>query len=153
MTQAEVDARATVVAEARDWISTPYHHCSDVKHVGADCAMLMVRVYGDLGLIEKFDPRPYPTDWHLHRDDERYLKLLLERSVDVASPLPGDVVLFKYGRSYSHGGIVTRPTPLTIVHAFMPAKMVIEEDVTRNAQLAIRIPTARYASFWRGDSA
>ena len=62
--------RAMVVAEARSWIGTPYHHAADIKgkNGGADCAMLLVRVYCDLGLVEKFDPRPYTRDWFLHRN-------------------------------------------------------------------------------------
>ena len=45
--------------------------------------MLLVRVDRDLGLVEKFDPRPYTNDWFLHRDEERYLGFLLARSHEV----------------------------------------------------------------------
>src|SRR5208282_6192188 len=104
----QATARAAVVAEARSWIGTPYHHCADVKgrKGGIDCAMLLVRVYCDLKLVEPFDPRPYPPDWMMHRDDERYLGFLLSRARMVQTPGPGDVVLFRVGRCFSHGGIV-----------------------------------------------
>ena len=46
---------------------------ADIPGVGVDCAMMLVRVFCDLGLVEPFDPRPYTRDWMLHRDDERYL--------------------------------------------------------------------------------
>ena len=84
----ETDARAAVVAEARSWIGTPYHHCADVKgrRGGVDCAMLIVRVYCDLGMVETFDPRPYPPDWMMHRDEERYLGFLMARARAVTSP-------------------------------------------------------------------
>jgi NlpC/P60 family putative phage cell wall peptidase len=144
----EPAARAAVVASARSWIGTPYHHMADVKGAGCDCAMLLVRVYCDLGLIEPFDPRPYVKDWHLHRSDERYLGFLLARAREVAAPLPGDVVLFRYGRCYSHGGIVTAPCPLTIVHAFAPARTVLEEEIGRNAEVAERLGGAKFASYW-----
>lgn len=143
--------RAAVVASARSWIGTPYHHMADIKGVGCDCAMLLVRVYCDLGLVEPFDPRPYVRDWHLHCGEERYLGLLLARAREVESPLPGDVILFQYGRCFSHGGIVTRPDPMTIVHAFHPARVVLEEEVARNAEVASRLPRARFASLWRPD--
>ena len=138
--------RERVVAEARSWIGTPYHNCADIKRVGVDCGMLLVRVYVDLGLVPPFDPRPYTPDWHMHRSEELYLKGLLERSVKIDAPLPGDVILFKVGRCYSHGGIVTRLSPLTIVHAFMPAQTVLEEPVMQNAMVAERVDTAIYAS-------
>ena len=88
---AEREPRTAVVAAARAWIGTPYHHMADVKGAGCDCAMLLVRVFCDLGLVEPFDPRPYVNDWHLHRGEERYLSFLLARAHEVASPLPGDV--------------------------------------------------------------
>ena len=41
--------REKIVAEARSWIGTPYHNCADIKGVGVDCGMLLVRVFVDLG--------------------------------------------------------------------------------------------------------
>jgi NlpC/P60 family putative phage cell wall peptidase len=143
-------ARAAVVAEARSWIGTPYHLGADVKGAGVDCAMILVRVFCDLGLVSPFDPRPYSSDWHLHRSEEVYLRLLLARAREVALGEigPGDVVLFRYGRCFSHGGIVTRAEPFTMVHAFASTRVVLEEQVSRNAAIARRLPQARFASYW-----
>jgi NlpC/P60 family putative phage cell wall peptidase len=143
-----IASRLAVVAAAREWIGTPYHNCADIKGVGVDCGMLLVRVFVDLGLVEPFDPRPYAPDWHLHRSDEKYLTHLLARARRVATPRPGDVIVFRYGRCFSHGGVVTRVAPLTIVHAFHPAKIVLEEEVGRNAELSTRLSTARVFSCW-----
>jgi NlpC/P60 family putative phage cell wall peptidase len=147
----EPATRAAVVAAARQWIGTPYHVCADVKGVGCDCAMLLVRVFVDLGLVAPFDPRPYSSDWHLHRSEEVYLRLLLERAHPVEAPEPGDVVLFRYGRCFSHGGIITNARPLTIVHAFAAAGVVLEEAISHNAAIAHRLGEARFASYW-GDA-
>ena len=138
-----------MVAAARSWLGTPYHHAADVKGAGVDCAMILVRVYVDLGLVEPFDPRPYPADWMMHRDEERYLGFLLARSREAprAEAKPGDVVLFRFGRCFSHGGIVTATDPLTIVHAFAPARRVVEDEVERG-ELGARLPLARFASYW-----
>lgn len=144
--------RAAVVAAAREWIGTPYHHMADVKGVGCDCAMLLVRVYCDLGLVPPFDPRPYVRDWHLHRSEERYLDFLLARARQTQDPRPADIVVFPYGRCFSHGGIVTRANPLTIVHAFHPVGLVLEEEAARNAQLAARLPRALFATHWSAES-
>jgi NlpC/P60 family putative phage cell wall peptidase len=141
-------ARAAVVVEARSWIGTPYHHAADVKGHGVDCAMLLVRVYCDLGLVEAFDPRPYTRDWFLHRNEERYLGFLLERSHEVRLPDLGDIVLFRMGRCFAHGGIVSRVEPLTIIHAFANANCVVEDLVSHNSELAARINTAKFASYW-----
>ena len=61
-----------VVAEAKTWLRTPYHHAADIKGVGVDCAMILLRVYQAVGAVPpEVDPRPYPADWFLHRDEER----------------------------------------------------------------------------------
>ena len=147
-----LDSRMRVVAAARLWVGTPYHHAADAPGAGVDCAMILVRVFCDLNMVEPFDPRPYTKDWMLHRDDERYLGFLLARTHAVPTPESGDVILFRIGRCYAHGGIVTKADPLTIIHAFLPAGCVVEEEVGRNAQLAVRLTTAKFFSYW-GDGA
>ena len=144
----EPDARARVIEAARAWIGTPYHHMADLHGVGVDCAMLLVRVFCDVGLVAPFDPRPYTRDWMLHRDDERYLGFLLASAREVETPRSGDVILFRVGRCYAHGGLVTLSDPLTILHAFAPAARVLEEPVARNSQLAGRLGAARFFSHW-----
>jgi NlpC/P60 family putative phage cell wall peptidase len=142
------DARARVVEAARQWIGTPYHHMADLHGVGVDCAMLLVRVFCDLGVVPPFDPRPYTRDWMLHRDDERYLGFILASAREVEAPRPGDVIMFRVGRCYAHAGIVTNADPLTILHAFAPAALVLEEPLARNSQLAGRHAAARFFSHW-----
>ena len=138
--------RAAVLAEARSWIGTPWHHMADVKGAGVDCAMLIRRVYIDCGLVEAFDPRPYTSDWFLHRGEEVFLSHILAHAHAVADPKPGDLIMFQLGRLFAHAGIVVRRDPLTIVHASAPAKTVLEEDVTRNGDMAIR--QKRFFSLW-----
>jgi len=146
--------RAAVVAAARSWIGTPYHNCADLKGVGVDCGMLLVRVFVDSGLCPPFDPRPYPIDWHLHRSDERYLGFVFDRAAEVAEPRAGDVMVFRYGRCYSHGGVVTKIKPVTIVHAYQPARRVLEEEIGHNATLCTARRQPRFYSLWAraGDS-
>ncbi|VTZ23247.1 conserved hypothetical protein [Methylocella tundrae] len=143
--------RARIVAEARRWIGTPYHSCADILGAGVDCGMLLVRVYVDLGLVPPFDPRPYPEDWHLHRSAERYLGFIVKTCKEIAAPRSGDIVVFKYGRCFSHGAIVTEENPITIVHAFQPYGVVFEEEVRRNAQLVEPKRPRRYFSLWKGE--
>ena len=148
MPSEENPERAAIVAAARSWIGTPYHNCADIKGAGVDCGMLLVRVFVDLGLCAPFDPRPYSPDWHLHRGEERYLSLLLARARKIERPEAGDMMLFRYGRCYSHGGIVVASDPLTIVHAFHPAGCVLEEIIGQNAELNERSGDALFASYF-----
>jgi cell wall-associated NlpC family hydrolase len=144
------EQRTAVIAEARSWIGTPYHHAADVKKHGVDCAMLLVRVYADVGLISKFDPRPYTRDWFLHRSEERYLGFLFDRAHEVREPGLGDVIVFKIGRCFAHAGIVSRVAPLAMIHAFAPTRCVVEDIIERSAELTERMKTAKFASFWGG---
>lgn len=131
-------ARAAVVTEAIAWLGTPYHHRARLKGVGVDCAQLVLGVYAGVGLIEAFDTGDYPPDWHLHRDGERYLTVVqsLAVEIDPADIQPGDVLLFKFGRAFSHGAIVTAWPQ--VVHANRKDGAVILGDALRDADLTGR---------------
>ncbi|MEJ0093410.1 MAG: hypothetical protein WDN46_08225 [Methylocella sp.] len=148
MVLTELETRALIVAEARKWIGTPYHPCADVRGAGVDCGMLIVRVFVDTGLVAPFDPRPYPPDWHLHRSAERYLGFVTERCEQVEQPGLGDIVVFRYGRCYSHGGVVTSTDPLRLVHAYHPYRTTFEEGLDANIQLSDPARQRRYYSLW-----
>ena len=99
--------RAVVTAEAATWLRTPYHHMGRVKGGGTDCLMLLAGVYEAAGVIPHIEVPFYPPDWHLHRSVERYLDGLMQYAREVKGPpLPGDAVLFKFGRCFAHGAIV-----------------------------------------------
>ena len=148
---AEREARTAVVASARAWLGTPYHHMADVQGVGFDCAMMLVRVFCDLGLVEPFDPRPYVKDWQLHRDEERYLGFLLARAHEVASPLPGDVMLFESAAVSATAESSRRPSRWRSCTPSLPRECVLEEEIARNVEVAARLPQARFASYWRPE--
>ena len=151
MPSTEASQRAAVVAEARAWLRTPYHNCADIKGAGVDCGMLLVRVFVDSGLCEPFDPRPYAPDWHFHRDGERYLGFVFDHCAEVqeAQAQPGDVVVFKLGHCYSHGGIITAAKPLSLIHSYWPARMVIEEPLALNLNLCQPTRARKYFSYWK----
>lgn len=151
MNDLETKQRAAVVLAARAWVRTPYHPQGDIKGIGVDCGMLLVRIFVDTGLCAPFDPRPYADDWYLHRAEERYLGFVFDRTKEVATPLPGDVMVFRYGRCYAHGGIVTIVNPLTIVHAFQPALLVLEEEVARSPAICAPSRRPKFFSLWRND--
>lgn len=102
------DQRSAVVREALSWEGTPYHPHGRVKGVGCDCAMFPAEVYAAHGvrLIAPVPPQDYPVDWHMHRDQERFLSAVLERARATPAPQPGDLVLYRWGRTFAHAGIV-----------------------------------------------
>jgi cell wall-associated NlpC family hydrolase len=123
----ETQLRARLIDEARSWIGTPYRQLGDVKGLAVDCSMLLVRCVIDSGLVEPFDPRPYPPAWFLHQSDERYIDWLGVVAVEVDAPKAGDFVTFQVGRAYAHSGILTSADHM--VHAFADEKRVNESPL------------------------
>lgn len=122
----EAEERAHVVEVARTWIRTPYHDRAAIKGVGVDCAMLLVAVYSDAGIVPVEDPGHYSSQWYLHHSEEKYLAEVEKYAHQIEGPpKPGDVVVYKVGRAFAHGGIVT-DWP-NIIHAVKEANMVIED--------------------------
>lgn len=121
----EKSKRDEVVKEALSWIGTPYHHRGSVKGIGADCAMMPYMVYRKTVLIPEIEIENYPHDWHLNREAERYLKYLTDHGTEVETPLPGDFVIFQFGRCFSHGAVVIN-WPV-VVHAFIKIGTILED--------------------------
>ncbi len=129
-----------IISAAKCWLGTPYHHQARVKGTGVDCAMLLCEVYEAAGMIPHIDPRPYPPDWHLHRSEERYLGWIEQYADPVNEPAPGDVALYRFGRTVSHAGIVI-DWPM-IIHAWRGQGCVMSEG--DRGELG-----GRLAGFWR----
>lgn len=130
------EQRVSVVAEAESWLRTPYHDHGRMKGAGADCALFPLDVYTTvLGL----DAPPLPTyvmQWHLHRAEEMYLSYVRGLgAVEIAEEQlrPGDFALWRVGRVYSHGAIVTEWPK--IIHAVNP-RGVIRGDVSTDERLS-----------------
>lgn len=118
--------RDDVIKEAISWVGTPYHHHGRVKGVGVDCAMLLAEVYARTGVLPAIDAGHYPTDWHLHRSEELFLaQIKLAGGVPVDPPAPGDVAMFRYGRTVSHGAIVIQ-WPV-VVHSYIGQGVVYDD--------------------------
>ena len=138
--------RAAVIAEARTWFATPYHHAARVKGAGADCATLPAEVYAAAGVIPPVAIGHYPPDWHLHRESERYLAIIstLAGPIEREAARPGDVVLFRFGRAFSHGAIITEWPQ--VVHANRRDGAVVYGDLERDTDLTGRPQV--FFSYW-----
>ena len=91
-----------------EWRGTPFRHWAGVKNQGCDCIHFVTKVFEELGLGPFKIPR-YNKDWHLHNMDELLLdgivSQLLYDDVGFDSPLNGDLMLFKFGKTNSHSAI------------------------------------------------
>ncbi len=119
------EQRAIVCAEAAAWIGTPWQHSARVKGAGVDCAQLLIAVYSSVGLIDAFDPGAYAVDHMMHSSEPVFERWCRSLASEVGQPQPGDVVLWKLGRCFSHAGIVIE-WPGRVVHAYRPYGLVCE---------------------------
>lgn len=127
----DLSLRQAIISEAETWLDTPFHHEARLKNVGVDCGQLLIAVYSTCGFVpQDFKIDHYSPDFALHRDREWYLELVESFGYQVSVPLPGDAVLFKWGRIFSHGGIVVEWP--NIIHAWAICEKVLRFDATRN---------------------
>lgn len=120
----ETEGRAAVLREARTWLGTPYVHSGRVKGVGVDCLTLLAGVYQEAGLVERVPIPNYPHDWHLHRAEQLYMNGLLKYMKETATPKPADIVLWQFGRCFSHGAIIVNWP--NVIHAYVKSRCIIE---------------------------
>lgn len=119
-----------VIAEAKSWLGTPFHHAARVKGVGVDCVNLLVGVFSASGLIPSFEIDAYPQDWHLHNDAALFLDGVLKFAdpvPDGETPQAGDVAMFRFGRHAAHGAIIV-DYPL-VIHAWRQVGQVVLSEI------------------------
>jgi NlpC/P60 family putative phage cell wall peptidase len=108
-----------VVAAARAWIGTPYHHQASMRGIGADCLGLIRGVWRDLYDAEAERPPGYSRDWGEVSGEETLIEAATRHMItrECASPEPGEVIVFRMraGAIAKHAAILATPT--TMIHA------------------------------------
>ena len=112
-------SRSLIVAEARDWIGTPYRHQASLKGVGCDCLGLLRGVWrGVIGAEPERAPA-YAPDWAEAGGVEALADAAARHLVAIERDAfgDGDVLLFRWraGLPAKHAAIVTAADK--IVHA------------------------------------
>lgn len=111
--------RDDIVAAARRYIGTPYHHQGALEGAGCDCLGLIRGVWRDLYGAEPESPPPYTPDWGetgsiewLWQAAARHLS-----AVPLEAAAAGDVVLFRLraGVIAKHAAILCAPDRM--IHA------------------------------------
>ncbi|UGV26103.1 peptidase P60 [Rhodopseudomonas boonkerdii] len=112
-------SRAAIVAEARDWIGTPYRHQASLKGIGCDCLGLVRGVWRNCVGAEPETPPPYAPDWAEARGEEALAAVACRHLVAVKPDAfdAGDVLLFRWrdGCVAKHAAIATDDG--TMIHA------------------------------------
>lgn len=111
--------RGAVVAEARQWLGTPYRHQASLRGVGADCLGLVRGVWRALYDGEPEVAGAYSADWAEIDGRERLAEAARRHLVAIAPEemRSGDVLLFRWRAHLpaKHAAILSGPT--TMIHA------------------------------------
>lgn len=121
------DQRIAVIEEAKTWLNTPYHNYGRIKGAGVDCAMLLAEVYERAGVITHIEPGYYSPQFGVHRSEEVFQRFVEAHAQITLNPQPGDCVLYKFGRCFSHGAILITDT--IIIHAVVQPGFVCYGDL------------------------
>lgn len=121
-----------IVAQARSWIGTPFHHQARLKKVGCDCLGLVVGVVDELELKDKngvklaaYDEVTYSKEPDGAYLTQKLLDVLDEVAVD--DMCAGDLALFKVRENPQHLAILTDyEGGIGMIHCFAPARRVVE---------------------------
>lgn len=126
--------RAKVVEVAMTWENTPFRDRGQEKGAAADCAQFPQAVYIEAGVVEPFKMPSYSPQFLLHQTRELYLETVVLYAWDIdGPPLPGDLVVWKFGKTFSHGAIVL-DWP-RVIHAHKGAGFVIQTDASNDGLL------------------
>lgn len=108
-----------VVAAARRWIGTPYHHQASMIGVGADCLGLIRGVWREIYGEDAETPPGYSRDWGEASGHETLVEAALRHLVPRARGTfhIGDVLIFRMrpGAIAKHAAVLA--TPDTMIHA------------------------------------
>lgn len=119
MNEMEALLRDRIIACARGWLGTPYHHQASQRGVGTDCLGLVRGVWRQIHGRDAEVPPPYTSDWAEAHGEETLLGAAQRHLVSVPkeTPRPGDVLVFRYRPSLpaKHVGILTAPS--AFIHA------------------------------------
>lgn len=138
--------RELVAEKAREWIGTPYHHRARVLGHGVDCAQLPAAVYHSAGIIPLLS-MDYATDWHLHHSEELYIDGVVRWAHEIEPEQAGlgDLIIWKFGRTFSHGGIVADRDVRSVIHAKIDLGVELSSIITDEE---LRVRPRRYFSVW-----
>ena len=130
--------RDDVIAEARSWLGTPWHHQASVKGVGCDC-IGFVR-----GVAERFlgpisIELDYAPTWHLYRADPRMYEgfRALADEIGPAEADAADILLFGVGKGPAHHCAYVAPEG-GLIHCYREAGRVVEHALSPDWRARVR---------------
>jgi NlpC/P60 family putative phage cell wall peptidase len=108
--------RTHIVALARSWLGTPYHHQASLRGVGCDCVGLVRGIWRALYGTEPQRLPAYTRDWAEGSGRETLLEAARHHLIELwpSDARPGDVLVFRWrhGTAAKHCAILSAAPPL-----------------------------------------
>ena len=118
-----------LVAQARTWIDTPYHHAGRAKGHGVDCIGLVIGAARELGAVVPFDTTAYGRGDNLALMTQGLMEFCAAYDTDVTLA-PGDILIFRGGSILHHVAIYTGPEMGAMIHVYNTVGKVVEQRLT-----------------------
>jgi NlpC/P60 family putative phage cell wall peptidase len=111
--------RAIVIALARTWLGTPYHHQASAKGAGCDCIGLVRGIWREVYGAEPQALPAYTRDWAEAQGRETLLEAARRHLAEVppAEAQPGDVLIFRWRRNAPAKHCAILSTSTAMIHA------------------------------------
>jgi NlpC/P60 family putative phage cell wall peptidase len=122
--------RAQIIAEAREWLGTPWKHQASLKGVGCDCIGLIRGVARAVGLDDPFTSGSARRYFGYGRIPDP--SLLLDACRDYLDPGRGelgDILVLRFEREPQHFAIVSCLKPRRMIHAYAQARKAVENGI------------------------
>lgn len=116
-----------ILAAARGWLGTKFHHQGRKKNVGVDCIGLIVGVAQELGLHEHITTNDRLN--YARQPDESELQNALVENLREVDLQVGAIALFSIDGRAQHVGIITDYAGCGLIHAYIQAKKVVEHSL------------------------
>jgi NlpC/P60 family putative phage cell wall peptidase len=109
----EIDRQCEIVALARAWLGTPYHHQMSVQGAGTDCLGLVRGIWRELYGDEPQTMPAYSRDWAEASGEETLLDAARRHfaEIEINQAKPGDILVFRHRPHLpaKHVGILSGP--------------------------------------------
>jgi len=128
-----------IVAQARTWLKTPFHHQGRLKHKGVDCIGLIVGVMNELELSDDTGRflSSYDVSGYSVTPDGYSLKAALDKHfqiVPIDEICPADILLFRFNKNPQHVAFVTDRADgaIGILHCYSTSNYVVEHILDKS---------------------
>lgn len=126
--------RAQIVAEARRWVGTPYHHQARLRGVGVDCVGLIIGVGTELGILECNERTLRPWAGYARTPNPERMRAGLAAhlvQIGASEALVGDIAWMEWrDQMPMHLGIMGEEDGrLTLIHAAGDIGECVEHDI------------------------